>query len=391
MKTRPFGKGISAVHNALEHLGYVQIDTISVIERAHHHVLFTRANDYCPSMLDKLLSSKFVFEYWSHAAAYLPISHYRFSLPYKHALKNGKTHWHKNPDRKLMQKVLHTIERGGPMRSRDFEGGKSAQNGWWNWKPAKKAIEQLFMEGDLMIARRDGFQKVYDLTERVLPVAVDCSLPTLDEFAEYLIREQLKCHGVVAQKSFTYLRKNPELNSIVHRKLKNMLKSGELEEVMLPSGARFVCTKSAFDEPMQRLDNGLKILSPFDNSTIQRQRLSEIFNFDYQIECYVPQAKRKYGYFSLPMLYRDMFIGRMDCKALRSAKRLQIRALYFEASCFESNVRKSTMIDLEKLALAFAKSVMRFSRFQSCNEIVIDKVEPAFMKPLLTKALRDEQ
>ena len=161
LQTQPFGRGINGARTAVNHIGYVQIDTISVVERAHHHVLYSRVPDYTPAMLNQMLLDRDVFEYWSHAAAFLPIQDFRFSLPYKHAIKNGQTHWYKNPDQKLMAELLARIRSEGPLKSRDVEAATENRGVWWDWKPAKKALEQLYMQGDLMVSSREGFQKTY--------------------------------------------------------------------------------------------------------------------------------------------------------------------------------------------------------------------------------------
>ncbi|MBF7073636.1 YcaQ family DNA glycosylase [Glaciecola sp. MH2013] len=381
-KPNTFGKGRNAVLRAIKHIGYVQIDTISVVERAHHHAIRTRVDNYRPTMLDELLASKSIFEYWSHAAALLPMSDYRFSLPYKIALKKGQTHWYKNPDRQLMTKVLEQIRENGPMRSRDFESAKKPGGAWWDWKPAKKAIEQLYMEGDLMVAKRDGFQKIYDLSERVLPENVEQSPPSITEFATHLITQQLRCHGVVETSAFTYLRKNPALKAMVKQQVNEGIASGKYEEILMPSSQRFVCNKGAFEGNRKRVSERLLILSPFDNLVIQRKRLSEIFNFDYQIECYVPEAKRRFGYFSLPLLYADRFIGRMDCKAHRKTLKLEIKALHFESSLVPSKA-----INTHELVKSFAHSIAEFMRFQQCQSVEISRVEPFFMKQEILKVL----
>jgi uncharacterized protein YcaQ len=144
LQTKPYGQGLEGARKAIKHLGYVQIDTISVVERAHHHVLHTRVPHFKPSMTNKMLVDRDVFEYWSHAAAFLPIDDFRFSLIYKHAIKSGQTHWYKNPDTKLMSELLARIRSDGPLRSRDLENNTIKREGWWDWKPAKKALEQLY-------------------------------------------------------------------------------------------------------------------------------------------------------------------------------------------------------------------------------------------------------
>jgi uncharacterized protein YcaQ len=180
---KPVGQATAATLSAIEHLGYVQIDTISVIQRAHHHTLWNRNPRYEPSQLDQLIAAKQVFEYWSHAAAYLPMRDYRFSLFRKQAIASGdQEHWYER-DERLMKSVLKRIADDGPLMAKDFEHtGK--KTGEWKRKPAKKALENLFMQGDLMAPRRVNFHKVYDLTERVVPAGTDTTAPTRPESCE---------------------------------------------------------------------------------------------------------------------------------------------------------------------------------------------------------------
>lgn len=185
-----FGKGKAGTLSAINHIGYVQIDTLSVAARAHHHTLWTRVPDYKEDYLNQLLEKdKSIFEYWSHAASYLPMNDYRFSLRNKKGYADGKSHWF-GQDKKMNKFVLDRIKAEGPLQSKDFEHRRNGPGNWYEWKPAKKALEQLFMEGKLMVVKRQGFQKVYDLSERVLPSNVNTDLPTEKEFAEYLIKKQ---------------------------------------------------------------------------------------------------------------------------------------------------------------------------------------------------------
>jgi uncharacterized protein YcaQ len=367
----PFGTGQNAIQKAVEHLGYVQLDTISVVERAHHHVMFSRLNSYQGDMLNALLQKGLIFEYWSHAAAYLPINDYRFSLPYKHALKSGQTHWHKQKDSVLMDELLTRIKVDGPLRSRDIESTNKNRSGWWDWKPAKKALEQLFMEGDLMVCDRTGFQKTYDLTERVLPSSISTLMPTMEEFAEHMLDSQLRCHGLVSLKEVTYLRRNAQLKKAVKTLVEQRLADNQLDAIALKNGEIYYLAKGALEEPLPRLSKSLRILSPFDNVLIQRQRLKNLFDFDYQIECYLPEAKRKYGYFSLPLLFKDNFIGRMDCKAHRKTKVLEIKSLHFTESSLQafSTYSKSGKKQLlnDQILNAFVASFKKFMLFQNCE------------------------
>ena len=378
LQSQPFGRGLSGARRAIAHLGYVQIDTISVVERAHHHVLYSRVPNFKSEMIEQLLLKRDIFEYWAHAAAFLPITDFRFSLPYKHAIKSGQTHWFKTRDTKLMRELLARIRIDGPLRSRDIQTSASSRAGWWDWKPAKKALEQLYMEGDLMVSNREGFQKTYDLTERVLPEGVKTEMPSLEEFAAHLLDQQLRCHGLISLKGVTYLRRNAELRKAVKTLVIERLAQGHLEQVKLPSGEVFLLESGAFDQSLPRSNNRMRILSPFDNCVIQRDRIKAIFDYDYQLECYVPAAKRKHGYFCLPLLYRDEFIGRMDCKAHRKVGELEIKSMSIEQAAFDEDAFIS----------AFAEEIRVFAIFQSCTSVALGKVQPGCLFHPLKRALR---
>ncbi len=361
-----FGRGLDGARQSIGHLGYVQIDTISVVERAHHHVFRSRVPNFSTAMTEQLLQHRDIFEYWHHAAAFLPIEDYRFSLPYKQAIANGKIHWFKNPDTKLMRKLKQQIATEGPLRSRDLEDTKTSRQGWWDWKPAKRALEQLYMQGELMVAAREGFQKTYDLPERVLPRHIDTTTPDIDEFAEHVVAQQLRSHALVSLKGLTYQRRNPALRQAVKRHIEKKLHAGDLDQLVLNSGEVFFSHPHVIDAPTPRFSRAITILSPFDNVLIQRERLKSIFDFDYQIECYVPAAKRKFGYFGLPLLYRDQFIGQVDCKAHRKDKRLEVKAVQF---C-------NPKLDPAETGQAFATAVKNFADFQDCERIELGAVSP---------------
>jgi hypothetical protein len=378
LQAQPFGRGLAGARKAINHLGYVQIDTISVVERAHHHVFHSRVPGFTPTMTNRMLLGGDIFEYWAHAAAFLPIADFRFSLPYKHAIKSGQTHWYRNPDKKLMGELLARIRSEGPIRSRDIKTSTTKRAGWWDWTPAKKALEQMYMEGDLMVSDRDGFQKTYDLTERVLPSHVNSQMPSMEEFAAHLVDRQLRCHGFASLKGLTYLRRNAELRKAVKALVNERLAQRTLEQVQLSSGEVFVVETDALERRLPRLNRRMSILSPFDNSVIQRERLKALFQYDYQLECYVPAAKRQYGYFCLPLLYRDEFVGRMDCKAHRKTGRLEIKSLHFEQHNF----------DEDSVIAAFADAMTQFCHFQKCDSVSLTKAHPKHLTQRLRSTLK---
>jgi len=319
--------------SAIAHLSYVQIDTISVVERAHHHTLWNRLADYSASTLDQALEQRSVFEYWAHAAAYLPMSDYRFTLPRKRAIASGERHWY-DKDPKQAKHVLEVIRSEGPMRASDFKQIRSIKRaGWGDQKPAKRALEQLFMEGELMVSHRHGFQKVFDLTERVLPGGIDSSVPTEQEYCDHLIQRYLSAHGLGNAAEIAYLRKG--LKPSIARRCQSLCEDKQLRLVNA-AGKAYFAHPVALERLSERLKRStIKILSPFDNLVIQRARLRDFFNFDYQLECYVPKAKRQYGYFVLPILAGDEFIGRMDAKIDRKTKVLTVRNLSLATKEFD--------------------------------------------------------
>lgn len=378
MHARPFGNGQPAVLAAVRRLGYVQIDTISVVQRAHHHVLWSRIPDYQSGHLEALIEQKEIFEYWFHAAAYLPIDDFRFALPRMNAVKNGEKHWFTNTNKKLMKEIYRRIEAEGPLMARDFAQAKKQQSGWWEWKPAKQALEQLFIQGDLMVVGRKGFQKRYDLMERALPAKIDTRCPSSEEFAAYLVDTTLRAHGFAVLKSFTYLRKGAALRKAVKEHLQQMVDEGLLLLATLPCGTDVFCHPDIM-ESTPRTSSRVNFLSPFDNSVIQRERCRSIFDFDFQIECYVPARKRVFGYFCLPILSGDSFIGRVDCKADRKASTLVVNALYLQRPC------------TEPLMYRIAGRLLEYARFNECHSIVIKKVHPGDGKHLLSRLIKDRQ
>ena len=377
LATKQAGSATAATLLAIEHLGYIQIDAISAIQRAHHHTLWNRNPRYKSSQLDQLIEDKQVFEYWSHAAAYLPMRDYRFSLPRKQALVSGEQdHWFKR-DERLMKLVLERIASEGPLMAKDFEhSGKRI--GEWKTKPAKRALEVLFMQGDLMVSSRANFHKVYDLTERVLPEGIDTTLPELEEYARYLITRYLRANGLGLSSGIGYLLPKATKQGVT-ASLKDMASSGELLEIQVADNSYFALPDSLELLGKSLARAKLKILSPFDNLLIQRKRVKALFGFDYLIECYVPEAKRKYGYFSLPILWDGKLVARMDCRTKKNESLLHIHHLALEPGFSECDA----------FFLALRKELDSFLHFNHCSKIRLHKTSPASVKSELQAVLND--
>jgi len=375
LKLAPFGRGRAATHRAIEHIGYVQIDTISVVTRAHDHVLLSRVPNYEPAHLDRLLADGTIFEYWYHAAAYLPMRDYRFALPRMHTCRAGTEYWIRSRDRKLMREVRARIAAEGPLMARDFERPPAASAGWWNWKPAKQALEQLFMEGELMVTGRQGFQKTYDLTERVLPDGVDTRVPTDREMAAHLLANMLRAHGFATPKNVTHLRRGAAIRTALKAQLADEVAARRLTPFRLPGGTVAYADPEVLERRAPAAPARALLLSPFDNLVIHRDRVQSVFGFDYQIECYLKEEDRRYGYFCLPIVYRDRLVGRADCKAHRRSGRFEVKHLHLEAADDDVSATPD-----EEMLRAVADALQRFAAVNDCDSVTISKVSPSGWK-----------
>jgi len=377
----PAGKEGAA--RAVERLGYVQIDTISVVERAHHHVLWSRCRGYAPGMLlDLQAKDRRVFEYWRRAASYLPMSDYRYYVPRMRGSAGSARHrgW-LNANAKLAREVLARIRKEGPLASVDFEAPPGRKRGpWWDWKPAKRALEILFDSGRLMVTERRNFQRVYDLTERVLPPGTDTSAPSADELARFELQRALAAHGVATAGEARWSRGGGKAAA---EALEDLIGSGEavrLEIDGLGESYYALAKDLAAAKKLRSRTRRLHILSPFDGLVMERGRLARLFDgFECKLECYFPAAKRRWGYFCLPILWGDRFIGRLDPKADRKAKALLVRKLMFEPG----------FKDHEEAMPALAAKLRDFAAFNGCERVVVEKTRPAKVRPWLRRELRD--
>ena len=363
---------------AITQLGYVQIDSISVIERAHHHVFWSRNEHYEHNMLNEMLSvDRSVFEYWTHAMSYVPMSDYRFCIPRMKRMVQGERHrkWVAE-NKKIMNEVLTRIRTEGPLGSSDFKtDGKRGP--WWDWKPAKAALESLFDIGELMVTQRRGFQRIFDLTESVLPDAVNTTEPNKDELGRFLIRRTLGMLGVAPRNELRWGHKRGA--SFVLQALTDLIDANEVQQIEIEGlDQPFYALTDRLNKRPNRRKPQIHILSPFDNMTIRRSWVQTLFDFDYKLECYLPPDKRTYGYFSLPVLWGTQFIGRLDAKADRKSKTFIIRNFAFE----------KTVKPDEALLSALADKLHRFRAFNECDHIQIEKTVPSKMKAPLKKALK---
>ncbi|WP_057936615.1 winged helix-turn-helix domain-containing protein [Algoriphagus resistens] len=365
-KASSFGKGKEAVLAALEHLGYIQIDTLSIVERAHHHTLWIRVPDYQVDYLDQLVEERKIFEYWFHAASYLPIRDFRYALPQMLRFKRGEARYYTNVDPKILSYVKDRIRLDGPQKVRDFNPVGKKSGSWWDWKPAKVALEKLFMQGDLMVSGRKGMEKIYDLTERVLPSAINTTEPSPFEFAEYLVKTHLRAYGATSIKQILYLKRGEALRKNVEFVLQTMLEAKKVRQVIIDGMPAIFVLPALLENSRKIYSPEVQLLSPFDNSVIHRERVEQLFNFSFRLECYTPKEKREYGYFCLPILFGDEFIGRVDCKAHRKIGQLELIHLHI----LDKHSEVESWLGL------FVRAVERFSNFNGCNSLKLTKVSP---------------
>lgn len=340
-------------------LGYVQVDSVNVLERAHHHILFSRSQAYRPGMLRRPIEKdRTLFENWTHDAsiiptAFFPYWRHRFAREKTRLRERWKEHFGTEGFDDDLRRVHDHIACKGPAMARDFEGDKPS-TGWWDWHPSKAALEYLWRTGDLAITRRDGFQKVYDLAERVIPADSYAQEVDREAFVDWACREALRRLGFATRgeiAAFWALLRPPEVEEWLARHRKELVRvkvetvgDGKPRDCFaLPGMAE---QAEAAPAPPDRV----RILSPFDPLLRDRARAERLFGFFYRIEIFVPEAKRQYGYYVYPVLRGDAAVGRIDVKAERDRNALVVRAFWPERGVRPSAILVSKLeTELQRL------------------------------------------
>lgn len=330
------------VYDLIRRMAALQIDTIHVVARSPYLVLWSRLGDYDPRWLDELLAEGRLFEYWSHAASILPIEDYplyrsmqldRGWVASETGLFNKAPEWIK-AHKEAVGKMMGYIREHGPVQTSDFERTDGQQSGWFNWKPEKRALEFLHTNGDLMIASRRNFQRIYDLRERVVPWWNDADAPSIENVRQEMTLKAVRALGIAQAKWVPdYFRSPAKGNAAMLERLvgEGAILRVEVEGWEVPGYVHADNAGLLDDASEGRLEPTLTtLLSPFDPLVWHRARASALFNFDYLIECYTPEAKRRYGYFTLPILRRGALIGRLDAKAHRKDGLFEVKALHLE-------------------------------------------------------------
>ncbi len=328
----PFGAGPEATRLAIEHLGYVQIDTINVIERCHHHILFTRIPDYRRADLQQAQSiDKTAFEYWTHALAYVPVRDFRFFLP---EMKRHRTHpsrWNQAVDPKDYRRVIKLIRDNGPITIRDIEDDelREKEHPWASRKPSKAALQLGFWNGVLTISARTGMLKTYELMDRHFGWETPPKPATERQMIAYLVERALRAQGVISVDSVQHT--SGAFRKAVREHIEAAVRRRALRPVVIEGAERIEHWASAeVLENAERPDGDLvHILSPFDPLVIQRKRTERFFAYGHVFEAYVPKAKRRFGYFTLPVLVGDEIVAAIDLKTDRAAGKLLIQSWHW--------------------------------------------------------------
>ncbi|MGH9941994.1 MAG: winged helix-turn-helix domain-containing protein [Pyrinomonadaceae bacterium] len=374
------------VLETIRRMGVLQIDTIHVVARSPYLVLWSRLGSYDPCWLDELLAEGRLFEYWSHEASFLPIEDYGL---YRHRMIDpGSMGWKYShawldQHRLEVERVLAHVRARGAVMSSDFARTDGKKGGWWEWKPEKRALEMLFTAGELMIARRRNFQRVYDLRERVLPGWSDEQSLTAAAARRQLALKAVNALGLTtARWAADYFRTPKRETETLVRCLAD---EGALHSAQVEGWAEepfyFHPDQTSLLESASagKLRPTLTtLLSPFDPLVWDRVRASRMFAFDYRLECYTPAPKRLYGYFTLPVLRRGALVGRLDAKAHRKEGRFEIKALHLEP---ETEITDELISDL---AGAFADC----AAWHTTPEITITDTNPPRLASLIRRALK---
>ena len=394
--TTPLGTGAlptpSAINEVVERVGCVQIDTLHMVRRSHYVVVWSRLGRYDPADFDRLVydaDKRLLFEGWQHVASIIPLRDYRYQMPLNDHLRHEPSDWFKQwlaqeVNSELLPSVLERIRREGALRAADFEYHGPRRGSWWDWKPAKTALEFLYSFGDLMIADRKNFQRVYDLTERILPQWVDTRKPTSEERDRFWIEQGARALGMcqpMQAADYSY-RKRTQVKSLVEA----LMAEGVLVpvEATLADGKThsLVVHRDNLELLQQAAEGGIRaerttFLSPFDSLFWGRGRDEQFWGFRNLLEAYKRAPDRVWGYYCLPILHRDRLVGRFDPKLERQAGLLRLKALYLEEG----------MAPDEELITDVATAMRDFLAFHGAKDLVVEKSQPNDFGAKLLKAL----
>ncbi|RDE14527.1 MAG: hypothetical protein C4K47_04110 [Candidatus Thorarchaeota archaeon] len=386
-----------SVVDTVRRIQNVQIDTISVVARSHDLIIRNRLSGYKTDEVWKWERKGDLFEYWDHMMCLLPIEAYPYCTwartRYTDKTWGSMASWAVKK-REILDSVYDRIKKDGAMSSSDFGGRSERSSGWWDWKNEKTALEYLYYTGRLMIAYREGFQKYYDLTERVLPPRVSQEPMPEDEVPRFVASTTLSSLGLASAEDLRLYRGRFPARILwkgkkteIEKFLVTLLDEGFVEEVSIEGiEQRYFMLNSKLKEINKvtkepEEEAPIKLLSPFDNVVRERHLPRTLWGFDYKMEAFVPQEKRTLGYYVLPILDGLRFVGGVDAKAHRKESTLELKSLYLEKS------EESTA----GLAGRLANGLREFADFHNCDSIKVGQVRPRAMKRTLEVALGEPE
>jgi hypothetical protein len=366
----------SAILQTVKDLGCVQIDTLHVVQRSHYLILWSRLGAYDPTDFDHLVYSskdRHLFEGWQHATSIIPLEDYRYQAPHMEYVRQihlNSGEWLSEPGNKeLLQSVYERIRDEGALRAKDFEYKGPKRGSWWDWKPAKNALEHLYAWGELMIADRVNFQRVYDLRQRVLPDWVETSVPTPEERDRYWLEQGVRALGIsqlLQAADYSYRKRNAVRGYIADMvdeglflQVNVRIYDGSIKPHIIYHQDRRLLEKAA-DGDIQLLRT--TFLSPFDNLFWARGRDAQIWNFRNLLEAYKPAPTRIWGYFNMPILYKDRLVGKIDPKVDRKNSRLILKSIYLEEGIEPE----------EELVSELARAFRSFMVFHQAEDLVFE-------------------
>ncbi len=388
--TAPTTLSTEAIVDLVMALGYVQIDTLHVVNRAHDVTLWARFGSYNVGDFHKLIyqnGERRLYEGWGHAASIIPLEHYRY-----HRWRGDKHYSHnpafstwlsKDGNRELVAQTLDRIRTEGGLRVGDFESDDQPRGTWYDWKPSKMALEVLFAWGDLMVADRVNFQRVYDVRERVLPEWVDTTPLTADEARRFCLEQAARAMGVFDLHNLTfyaYMRSIPAKPLI-----KAMIAEGVLVTIQgeAMNGVRTWTLHRDNLSLLERVADGeitarhTTFLAPFDSVLWAGNRDETLWGFKQLLECYKPAAERVYGYFCFPILHQDRLVGRFDPKLDRKTGVLHLHALYLEPGVEPDDA----------LVTGVAGAMRDFLAWHGATSLTIGRSDPPAFGEKLLRAL----
>jgi uncharacterized protein YcaQ len=386
----------------VEDVGGIQMDSINVLDRAHYLTVWSRFGPYDRARLDRLVySRRLLFEYWAHAACLVPTAALpwwrRAMLDYR-VRHTGWADWlRRNP--KVLGRVKAAVSANGPMGSADFEGRRpSGSGGWWSWRPVQHALHYLWMTGALTVHSRRNFHKRFDLLERGIPAVHDGLAVSPEEFQRWHLERSLHAMGAATEQDLGGYMTFPRFRPGARRAaLRAMIERGDVAEIDVEgSNARWLAlTRDLPALARQRgraasPSRGTTLLAPFDSLLWHRDRVARLFGFDYRIEVYTPGHQRVHGYYTLPILHDGHLIGRVDAKAHRAERRLEVRHAHFEPwfATRDTPPSGTPRVDQDEAIGGLAEALRSLSAFVGGDEIALRRVTPHRLRAPLARALR---